>query len=202
MQESLKKLGYCYQNNPKMAKCFRLKIIQLILHSVIALVTGILTVNKKVQCSAPIAVFLLGVFGTYIAGIGLNFFVCFGRTFEYYGTDYCKRPFKLCMNGLGFVYIPLYFVFCVIEFIWYVLGGYWYAMKSDCSDEFSNGYNATIGLLAFYFILLLLYIIAFIAFFCYLKFNQIEEPKAQENIPNKPAENTAGLPPDNNRGEL
>lgn len=201
MQESLKKFGYCMQNNPKVTKCFRLKIFQLILHSIIALVTGILTVNKKVQCSAPIAVFLLGVFGTYIAGIGLNFFVCFGRSCEYYGTDYCRRPFKLCMNGLNFVYIPLYFVFCVVEFVWYVLGGYWYSMNSDCSKEFSNGYNATIGLLAFYFILLLLYLIAFISFICYLKFREIDEPKPQENVPNKQPDNTVGQPEDN-RGEF
>jgi hypothetical protein len=187
MQETVKKFGFCLQNHPRSTRILRLKIFQLIIQGVIALVTGLATVNKSDNCSVPIPVFLLGLFGTYIAGIALNFTVCFGRCCEYYGTDDCMRSFKLWMRGVNYIYLPLYCVFCVIEFIWYVLGAYWYYLKGDCDSQFSTGYSMSIGLVAFYFILLFIYLVVFVAILCYLRCNEVETPKPEEK---KPAENT------------
>ncbi|OMJ81815.1 hypothetical protein SteCoe_17636 [Stentor coeruleus] len=201
MLDTLRKFGFYTQNNPKFMRIFRYKILQLILHGILALVAGSLIVNKTTTCSAPISIFLLGVFGTYIAGLFLNFTVCFGRCCSDFGPNYCSGSFKVCMKSVDFMYLGLYLVFCIIEFIWYVLAGYWYSMSSDCSSQFSNGYNATIGMLGLYFVLLLIYLVAFIGFMCYLKCNEVEQPKPPDvPDPNKdpnqgvPAENTSGLP--------
>jgi hypothetical protein len=114
------------------------------------------------------------------------------------------------MRGLNMVYFPLYFVFCVAEFIWYVFGAYWYSVGGDCSSQFSNGYSATIGLVAFYFILLMIYLVGFFVFLCYLRSADVPQPKPPEEVskpqgdpagqPN-PADNTVGLPSENRGNE-
>lgn len=194
MQDTLKKVGFCLQNNPRTTRIMRLKIWQILVQSVLSLITGLLSVSNPGYCSSPLPVFLLGLFGIYIAGVTLNFFVCFGRSCEYYGTDGCASSFKFCMRGVNFIYLPLYWLFCILEFIWYVLGAYWYARQGDCSSAFSSGYNAAIGLIGFYFVMLMLYFIGFIVFLCYLKYKEVEKPevtvKEQDPVPPQPAENT------------
>ena len=199
MQETLKKAGFFFQNHPKATLCVRLKIWQVLLQSILALVTGILSVSSPGSCSSPLNVFLLGLFGIYIVGLSLNFFVCCGRCCENFGIEKCRHPFNLCMRGINYLYLPLYWAFCAIEFIWYILGAYWASNKGDCGNAYSTGYQATIGLIAFYFVLLLIYILCFSGFICYVKFNDIPAPKPPEkNDPNLPvpADNTAGnFPP-------
>jgi hypothetical protein len=207
MQDTIRKFGFYAQNNPKFMRIFRYKILQLILHGILALVAGSLVVNKTITCSAPISIFLLGVFGTYIVGLFLNFTICFGRCCSDFGPSYCSGSFKVCMKSVDFMYLGLYLVFCIIEFIWYVLAGYWYSMSSDCGSEFSAGYSATIGLLGVYFVLLLVYLVVFIGFMCYLKCNEVEQPKppvldpAKDLVQGVPAENTAGVPQGDNYGQ-
>ena len=210
MQESLKKFGFCFDNNPKCSKFFHLKVIQLVLHSIIALVSGVLIVNKSSTCSVPISIFLLGIFGTTMSAVIMNFFMCTGRCCEYFGPEDCSKGFKKYMRGLNMVYFPLYFVFCVAEFIWYVFGAYWYSIGGDCSSKFSNGLSATIGLVAFYFILLMIYLVGFCIFLCYLRSADVPQPKPPEEAskpqenpggqPN-PADNTVGLPSENRPGD-
>lgn len=194
MQDTLKKVGFCLQNNPRTTRLMRLKIWQILVQSVLSLITGLLSVSNPGDCSSPLPVFLLGLFGIYITGLSLNFFVCFGRSCEYYGTDGCASSFKFCMRGVNFMYLPLYWLFCIIEFIWYVLGAYWYTRQGDCSSAFSSGYNAAIGLIGFYFVMLILYFIGFIVFLCYLKYKEVAKPevtvKDLDPVPPQPAENT------------
>ena len=199
MQDTLKKVGFYLQQNPKYNMCFRLKIWQLLIQSIITLISGLLSITTTKDCSSPIHVFLLGLFGIYITGVSLNFFMCFGRSCEAYGAEYCASSFKFCMRGLNAIYLPLYWGFCITEFVWYVLGLYWYHQGGDCSSAFSSGYSASIGFIAFYFILLLLYAIGFLVFMCYIKRTNVPEPKSPEKPPEanlgpRPftADNTAG----------
>ena len=79
-----------------------------------------------------------------------------------------------------------------------MLGGYWYSIGGNCSEKFSSGFNATLGLLAIYFVLLFIYLIGFIGFLCYIKNHEVPQPKLPENLEDKqnnpplPADNTAG----------
>ena len=84
MLETFKKAGFWVQNNPRTMFCIRFKILQLLIQSILALVTGVLSISNRGQCSVPINVFLLGLFGSYITAIGLNFIVCSGRCCENY----------------------------------------------------------------------------------------------------------------------
>ena len=202
MNAHFDKVDQFFKEQDVIFQCYEQKYLQIIFQVILISVIGTIAIDEKGDCSAPIQVFLEGLFGIYVAALFLN--VCVG------GLRICRRHLltsetskksaERMSQRFDVCYLPLYWCFSLFEFAWYILGTIWYAQDNDCADEYSEGNSLALGLIVLYFILLALGICCCTGFNCYVAFN---EPQRRD--PQKPPDQThqpSERPPEQQGQEL
>ncbi|CAG9330308.1 unnamed protein product [Blepharisma stoltei] len=184
MRRHIEKLEIYYENSEWFRKCYNFKVLQVIYQGVIVIALGASVVSNPKECSSPIQVFLVGLFGLYLAGLIINFGVGFSRWCKaYVMTGLYKPTIEGIVKGVDLCYIPIYLTFSIFEFIWYIIGSVWYFESSDCSSEYSQGATFTIALLVVWYIFMAISIIFFIGVNWYVHSIEVvrNPPKEQQN---------------------
>lgn len=76
--------------------------------SIFVIALGATVINKDGDCSAPIKIFLEGLFGIYVGGLFINLCIGFSRCCSHYIlTDTYKKKGDSIRQSMDNCYIPL-----------------------------------------------------------------------------------------------
>jgi hypothetical protein len=174
---------------------YNLKYFQMVYQGFCIILIGGISFGDSKSCSAPVQIFLHGLFGIYIFAFILNFIVFIVRSLKHHSQGIQNRAIKDLNLRVELCYFPLYWGFSILEFIWYVLGADWISQGNNCMDEYPNGLRLSQALVAFWVIVMFVLVAGFLAINFYLcsgKYNgaQSLEPEAmidpRSNIRNFP----------------
>lgn len=183
MRRQIEKLEIYYENTEWARKCYRFKVLQVFYQGIVTIALGASVVTNPGECSSPIQVFLVGLFGLYLSGSIINFGLGFSRYCQIYiMTGIYKATIGGIVKGFDSCYIPIYVTFSVFEFIWYIVGSVWYFQDNDCLSEYTNGANLAIALLAIWYTFMGITLVFLIGINIYLRSTEITRNPPKEQV--------------------
>ena len=169
MYKHAEKLESYLRTRKRLFRWYNLKLPQLFYQGLYIIIIGSVSFGDPGQCSAPLNIFLQGLFSMYIFSFSLNLILCLTRCMnsQSEGALYQRRVKHLALR-IDLFYFPLYWGFSILEFIWYILGLEWVTADNNCMQNYPNGARLTQALVSLWVLAMLAILVAFVVVNCYV----------------------------------
>lgn len=169
MYKHAEKIEDFLKQKTRLIDWYNYKYPQMAYQGLYIIVIGSVAYGKGGTCSAPINIFLQGLFTMYIIAFSLNILVFLTRYLNSHSENGSfQRKAKNLALRVELCYFPLYWGFSILEFIWYVLGAEWVTEDNNCMEKYPDGARLTKALVVLWVLAMIGILSAIIAVNCYL----------------------------------
>ena len=169
MYKHAEKVESYLRTRTRLLRWYNLKLPQLLYQGLYIIIIASVSFGDPGQCSAPLNIFLQGLFSMYIFSFSLNLILCLTRCLnsQSEGASYQRRVKHLSLR-IDLCYFPLYWGFSILEFIWYILGAEWVTANNNCMQNYPNGARLTQALVSLWVLAMLAMLVGLVWVNCYL----------------------------------